>query len=191
VLLVIAGLVVISAIAGGANAGRSGSSSDTTATTKVAAATTTSKATTTTTVAAVTTTSKVTTTTRKVTTTTAASDSTYRAAVISITTPTQEAMDTIGYLGSTFPAWSDDDMLQYAAALFVLRAMKDDLDKLTPPPAWREAHGYLTSAAVYFNKFSYSAAEGIDEMDASKLSKAANLMQLGTAEIIKAAAAIP
>jgi len=100
-------------------------------------------------------------------------------------------METIGYLGSTFPAWTDEDMFQYAAALAVLRIMKDDLDKLTPPPAWRKSHECLTSAAVYFNKCSHLAAEGIDEMDASKISEAASLMQLGVAEITKAAAAIP
>ena len=102
------------------------------------------------------------------------------------------------WMGELFSEASEDTSLLFdedwrermVLALALLRASGQALRELTPPAAFAPAHGHLLVAADHYDAAVDLTVDGIDELDADKLTAAQAEMLLGTEAVQRATEAL-
>lgn len=116
----------------------------------------------------------------------------YAAGIMDVASDLLSVISDSFLLIDTFPQWTEGDKATFAKALTVMRTMKSDVDKLSPPPSgWEDVHRNLEQAADHFYDAANLATEGVDSQDSAALNEARELMTKGGSAIREATAAMP
>lgn len=97
-----------------------------------------------------------------------------------------EAYRTISDLSSTWLYWTDEDVIKFAAATIVIENAYSSVNKLTPPSDLRGIHDKLLFGLKQGHDAMPILREGIDEMNADKISQASEVIASGTEPIAEA-----
>ena len=97
-----------------------------------------------------------------------------------------EALNKRTELAMKWPNWTDNDVIEFAAAGVVLGGLYDETDKLIPPEAMVSVHGKILKGLDLYKQSVSLANKGIDNSDAELINQSASLMLEGTEWITKA-----
>lgn len=96
---------------------------------------------------------------------------------------TGEAIGKIGsFLGSNSDMrfWTDNEKISLAIGMALVQNNYTQAEKMSPPDKFKEIHSkYLEASKKYYDSMT-SLAQGIDDIDPDKITKAMNLMEEGT-----------
>ena len=120
-----------------------------------------------------------------------AAERAYLLKVLSITEPCSDALQALSVLASRagndpMLILDDEWLLSTAMALAAIKVSNDELRRLEPPTRFSSVHKNLEEAAEHFDRVVYLFAEGVDELDASRIRLAGQEMRLGGAAVERA-----
>ncbi|MEA2595446.1 MAG: hypothetical protein QOF01_1915, partial [Thermomicrobiales bacterium] len=113
----------------------------------------------------------------------------YMLATLEITDTVGNALERLSDLTSdvTVLDFVDDDwILDVATQLAIIKVSSEEIQKLTPPPAFESIHGLLVQALELYAQSADNLALGIDNLDAGLINQAVSEMDQGRALVEQA-----
>lgn len=125
-----------------------------------------------------------------------AAESAYLAAILNILGDLSQAMTALGEHSTAAGAnpqllLDDDWKLKAAVYLATIQVDGDRIRALTPPLRYADVHAELLTAVGHYDNTAKFYAQGVDEINSTKLDQGIQSMQLGNAAIQRAAQKLP
>ena len=105
-----------------------------------------------------------------------------------ITQVFSKSMIRLGELNQEPQILDEDWRNEVIAQMVIIKLCHQQVSELTPPPELKAMHNQLLSGTTDIDKAMDVYAEGLDSLDAQKITQAVQLMQSGNSKINKATA---